>query len=51
MHYNYDSFLFDYSKEDGKEIIYDIRELLQKDNFITKTKVGKSYGTLKNYEF
>ena len=51
VHYNYDSFLFDYSKEDGKEIIYDIRELLQKDNFITKTKVGKSYGTLKNYEF
>jgi len=51
VHYNYDSFLFDYSKEDGKELIYDIRKILQDDNFITKTKVGNTYGALKAYEF
>ena len=51
VHYNYDSFLFDYSKEDGKETIYEIQKILQQDNFIVHTKVGKTYGTLKDYEF
>ena len=51
VHYNYDSFLFDYSKEDGKETIYDIQKILQKDDFIIHSKVGNTYGTLKNYEF
>ena len=51
VHYNYDSFLFDYSKEDGKETIYDIQKILQKDDFIIHSKVGNTYGTLRNYEF
>ena len=51
VHYNYDSFLFDYSKEDGKETIHDIQKILQKDDFIIHSKVGNTYGTLKNYEF
>ena len=51
VHYNYDSFLFDYSKEDGKETIYDIQKILQKDDFIIHSKVGNTYGTLKDYEF
>ena len=51
VHYNYDSFLFDYSKEDGKETIYDIQKILQQDDFIIHTKVGNTYGTLKDYAF
>ena len=51
VHYNYDSFLFDYSKEDGKETIYDIQKILQEDDFIIHSKVGNTYGTLKDYEF
>ena len=51
VHYNYDSFLFDYAKEDGKETIHDIQKILQEDDFIIHSKVGNTYGTLKNYEF
>ena len=51
VHYNYDSFLFDYSKEDGKETIYDIQKILRQDDFIIHSKVGNTYGTLKDYEF
>jgi len=51
VHYNYDSFLFDYSKEDGKETIHDIQKILQEDDFIIHSKVGNTYGTLKDYEF
>jgi len=51
VHYNYDSFLFDYAKEDGKETIHDIQNILQEDDFIIHSKVGNTYGTLKNYEF
>ena len=51
VHYNYDSFLFDYAKEDGKETIHDIQRILQEDDFIIHSKVGNTYGTLKNYEF
>ena len=51
VHYNYDSFLFDYAKEDGKETIHDIQKILRQDNFIIHSKVGNTYGTLKNYEF
>ena len=51
VHYNYDSFLFDYDKHDGVETIYGIKEILEQDGFSTKTKVGKDYGSIKNYEF
>ncbi len=51
VHYNYDSFLFDYSKEDGRDTIDDIKKILQKDDFIIHGKVGKTYGTLRNYAF
>ena len=51
VHYNYDSFLFDYSKEDGVEIIHEIKQILETNGFTTKTKVGSDYGSIKNYEF
>ena len=51
VHYNYDSFLFDYAKEDGKETIHDIQKILRQDDFIIHSKVGNTYGTLTDYEF
>ena len=51
VHYNYDSFLFDYSKEDGTETIHEIKQMLETNGFTTKTKVGLDYGSIKNYEF
>ena len=51
VHYNYDSFLFDYSKEDGVETIHEIKQILEKNGFTTKTKVGSDYGNIKNYGF
>ncbi len=51
VHYNYDSFLFDYSKEDGVETIHEIKQILETNGFTTKTKVGLDYGNIENYEF
>ena len=51
VHYNYDSFLFDYSKKDGVETIYEIKKILEKGGFTTKTKVGHDYGSIVSYEF
>ena len=51
VHYNYDSFLFDYSKTDGVETIHEIKKILEHNGFITKTKVGNNYGDMKAYEF
>ena len=51
VHYNYDSFLFDFSKKDGVETIHEIKRILEQDGFATKTKVGHDYGSIVNYEF
>ena len=51
VHYNYDSFLFDYNKDDGVQTLYDINKILEQNNFITNTKVGNNYGEMKNYAF
>ena len=51
VHYNYDSFLFDYNKQDGIETIYEIKKILEDGGFATKTKVGHDYGSIKSYEF
>ena len=51
VHYNYDSFLFDYDKNDGVKIIYDVKKILEKNGFMTKINVGRNYGEMKNYEF
>ena len=44
--YNYDSFLFDYSKKDGKGLLKDIKNILENDGFMIKMKIGKNYGEM-----
>lgn len=39
----YDAFLFDYSIEDGKQFLIDIKSILQKDGYTVKLKRGTSY--------
>ena len=39
----YDSFLFDFSLDDDKQTLEDIREVLQEKGFIVKHKYGKNY--------
>ena len=51
VHYNYDSFLFDYHKDDGVQTLYDINKILEQSGFITNTKVGNNYGEMKKYAF
>ena len=51
VHYNYDSFLFDYDRSDGVQTIYDIKRILEENGFMTKTNVGLNYGEMKKYEF
>ena len=43
--YVYDSFLFDFSKEDGKETLLKIKEIISKKHPI-KIKIGKNYDVL-----
>jgi hypothetical protein len=45
--YNYDAFLLDYSKSDGKQLLQDITKIIEKNEFYCKIKVGNSYGELK----
>ena len=51
VHYNYDSFLFDYSRKDGVDTIYKIQEALQRLGYKVKSKAGHTYGDMKDYEF
>jgi hypothetical protein len=37
----YDSFLFDYSVDDGKELLLAIKSVMSKDNFVVKHKWSK----------
>lgn len=46
--YNYDSFLFDYSKEDGKQTLCDIQMILEQDDYKTSCKHGSNYQEMKN---
>jgi hypothetical protein len=42
--YTYDAILFDYSKEDGKEVLVELESLLSESNkFPVKMKYGKDY--------
>ena len=51
VHYNYDSFLFDYSRKDGVKTIYKIKVILENNGYVVKTKAGHNYGEMKEYEF
>ena len=46
--YGYDSFLFDFSKQDGVEILTEIKDILEKENQLTKSKMGLNYGDMKD---
>jgi len=43
--YTYDAILFDFSKEDGKQTLIDIENMLS-EKFPVKLKIGKHYGAL-----
>lgn len=45
--YTYDSFLFDYSKSDGTELLEEIKLILEGEKYSTSMKYGKNYGDLK----
>ena len=46
--YGYDSFLFDFSKNDGVEILTEIKDILERENQLTKSKMGLNYGDMKD---
>lgn len=46
--YNYDSFLFDYNKKDGKSTLCDLQTILEQDGYKTSCKYGKNYHEMKN---
>ena len=39
----YDSFLFDFSQEDGKDVLLNIKRILQSNNMLVKHKYGLNY--------
>ena len=51
VQYNFDRFLFDYSKAEGVKTMHEIQNILEHNGFNTKTKVGNNYGDMKAYEF
>jgi len=45
--YGYDSFLFDFSKQDGVETLREIKSILEEGNhYTTKSKMGLNYGEM-----
>lgn len=42
----YDAFLLDFSIQDGKKLLLDIKDLIEADGFKVKVKVGKDYDSL-----
>jgi MFS superfamily sulfate permease-like transporter len=45
--YTYDSFLIDYSSADGKEVLKEIKKLLEINGFVVKVAYGPNYNSLK----
>jgi hypothetical protein len=46
--YCYDSFLIDYSKNDGKDILYEISCIFEQDRYKTSCKYGRNYHEMKS---
>jgi len=46
--YTYDAFLFDYNKDDGDELLMDIKNIIK---YPLNIKQGKSYHGLKNFKY
>ena len=46
--YGYDSFLFDFSKQDGVSVLTDIKNILERNGHVTKAKAGLNYCDVKD---
>ena len=46
--YGYDSFLFDFSKADGVDILKKIKNILEEKKYPTKIKMGYIYNGMKD---
>ena len=46
--YGYDSFLFDFSKQDGVETLTEIKNILEENKHYTKSQMGLNYGNMKD---
>ena len=46
--YGYDSFLFDFSNQDGVETLKDIKSILEEGKHFTKSKMGLNYSEMKD---
>tara|TARA_Y100001970_G_C14169379_1_gene823237 strand:+ start:487 stop:1737 length:1251 start_codon:yes stop_codon:yes gene_type:complete len=46
--YGYDSFLFDFSNQDGVETLREIKSILEENKHYTKSKMGKNYGEMED---
>ena len=44
--YGYDSFLFDFSKQDGVSTLTDIKNILERNGHMVKSKAGSNYGEM-----
>ena len=44
--YGYDSFLFDFSKQDGVDILKNVKNILEENNYLTKIKMGYTYNIM-----
>ena len=45
--YGYDSFLFDFSKQDGEHILYNLKKILERNGHPVKLKQGYNYQEIK----
>ena len=45
--YGYDSFLFDFSKQDGEHILYNVKKILERNGHPVKLKQGYNYQEMK----
>ena len=46
--YGYDSFLFDFSNQDGVETLREIKSILEENKHYTKSKMGLNYGEMED---
>ena len=46
--YGYDSFLFDFSEQDGVETLKEIKSILEEGKHYTKSKMGLNYGEMRD---
>ena len=47
----YDSFLLDFSLKDGKQLLLDIKDIIESEGFKAKVKVGKDYDSLAKKDY